>query len=733
MAKFNTIPDRLSEQVLNDLNEGKYDDVILFALAVFGPHAHDEFVNNPSHSIENRLEEKIFQKYAEQLLLDNSIERYTKFGEIFYKITSKGEDYVLKKLENNPDIQKLIKDFSEALGISDIKRGIEPKSISSYRIMYKDFVFGLLSLNWRRDAFSEAVNEIKALDAEANVTLGKYLEYNAVKFADNAAILYEDVRYTYKELNEEINRYANYFLSLGVKKGEVINIFLENRPEILFMIGAMSKIGTIGSLINTKHRSATLLHSLKINPVNIYVIGEELIEPFEEMKSELELSGKEKLFFLPDKDQVQVPSTYIDLNYVSRDQNRNNPPIANDIKGKETFAYIFTSGTTGFPKAAHIRNFHTVSSIHSWGGMIMNMNQDDIIYITLPLFHSNALNIGWSSAIKGGAAVAIGRKFSASNFWNEARKYGATSFNYIGEICRYLFNQPPRDDDRNNNVYKICGNGLQPEIWKAFKERFGIKRVHEHYGMTEMMGMFCNYLNLDCTVGINFSPHALVKYDIEKNELIQGDDGYLQEVDEGEAGLLIMQMHHEFVFAGYTNAEANKKKLIHDAFEEGDLWYHTGDLLRNIGFKHAQFVDRLGDTFRWKGENVSTAEVEEVLTSLEDISHGSVYGVEIPGTEGKAGMASIISTSTPENFDFSNLLLFLNENLPNYAIPYFIRFLSEFSTTSTYKIQKSDLKKVGFNINETTDPIYVLLPGSSEYTLLTKEIHDNIINGVYPF
>ena len=248
-----------------------------------------------------------------------------------------------------------------------------------------------------------------------------------------------------------------------------------------------------------------------------------------------------------------------------------------------------------------------------------------------------------------------------------------------------------------------------------------------------MMGMFCNYLNLDCTVGINFSPHALVKYDVEKDELIRGDDGYLQEVDEGEAGLLIMQMQHEFVFAGYTNTEANKKKMIHDAFEEGDLWYHTGDLLRNIGFKHAQFVDRLGDTFRWKGENVSTAEVEEVLTSLEDISHSSVYGVEIPGTEGKAGMVSIISTSTPENFDFSNLLLFLNENLPNYAIPYFIRFLSEFSTTSTYKIQKSDLKKVGFNINETTDQIYVLLPGSSEYTLLTKEIHDNIINGVYPF
>ena len=731
MTKFNTIPDRLPEQVLNNLKEGEYDEVILFALAVFGPHTLDKLVNNSSLSIENRMDEELFQKYVEQLIRDNNIEKYTKFGDIHYKITIKGEDYVLDKYESDPAVQGLITDFKELLGISDLSRKIEPKSISSYRITYRDFIFGLLSFVWRLDAFSEAGNEIRALDAESNITLGKRLEYNADIFADNNAILYEDVRYTYKELNEEINRYANYFLSLGVKRGEVINIFLENRPEILFMIGAMSKIGTIGSLINTKHRSATLIHSLKINPVNIYVIGEELIEPFEEVKSELRLSGKEKLFYIPDKGQMQVPTTYIDLNDATIDQDRSNPPIANEIKGKETYIFIFTSGTTGMPKAAHIRNIHTVSSIHSWGGMVLNMKQDDVIYITLPLFHSNPLHIGWSSAIKGGSAVAIGRKFSASNFWNEARKYGATCFNYIGEICRYLYNQPPKDDDRNHDVYKICGNGLQPEIWKAFKERFGIREVYEHYGMTEMMGMFCNYLNLDCTVGLNLSPHTLVKYNVEKDEIIRADDGYLQEVDEGEAGLLIVQMQHEFVFAGYTSKEANKKKLIHDAFEQGDLWYYTGDLLRNIGFKHAQFVDRLGDTFKWKGENVSTSEVEEVISSFKDVSHSSVYGVEIPGTEGKVGMASIVSTA--DKFEFDSFLQVLNKNLPNYAIPHFIRFLSEFSTTSTYKIQKSNLKKVGFDVNETTDNIYVLLPGSSEYTPLTKEMHDNIRNGVYPF
>ena len=733
MAKFNTIPDRLPEQVLNNLKEGEYDEVILFALAVFGSHSFDELVNNPSNSIENRIDEKFFQKHSEQLIMDNCIEKYTRFGEIYYKITSKGEDLVLKNFESNPSVQELINGFNNSLGISKKSMEIKPKSISSYSITYKDYVFGLLSLGWRIESFSKAADESKNMTPESNISLGKCLESNAVTFANNTAILYENVSYTYKEFNEEINRYANYFLSLGVKKGEVINVFLENRPELLFIIGAMSKMGTIGSLINTRQRSTTLIHSLKLNPVNIYIIGEELIEPFEKVKSELGLSGKEKLFFLPDKGEMQVPNDFTDLKDATKDQDKKNPPTTKKIKGKETYVYIFTSGTTGMPKAAHIRNYHTVSSMHSWGGMAMHMSPDDIIYISLPLFHSNAIQLGWASAIKGGAAVAIARKFSVTNFWNDVRRFGATSFNYIGEICRYLYNKPPTPEDRKHNVYKICGNGLQPEIWKEFKERFGIKEVYEHYGMTEMMGMFCNFLNLDCTVGLNFSPYTIVKYDIESDEPIRGEDGYLQEVNEGDAGLLLMKMHHEYVFAGYTSKKANQEKLIHNAFEQGDLWYHTGDMLRNIGFKHAQFVDRLGDTFRWKGENVSTSEVEEFLSSLEDVSHSSVYGVEIPGTEGRAGMASIISTVEHEKFEFKNFLQILNNNLPKYAIPLFVRFLSELSTTSTFKIQKNNLKKEGYDITKLNDPIYILLPGSSEYKLITKEIYKNIRNGVYPF
>ena len=733
MAATSTIPDKLPEETLNNLKEGKYDDVILFTLAVFGPHRLDEFVNNPSNSIENRMDEKLFHKFAEQLIIDNSIIKYTKFGEIYYQITSKGEDFVLKNVEDNPDVKSHINTFNDVLGISKKNEEVESVSTSKYRIRYKDYIFGLLSLVWRLDSFSKAAEESKNILPELNISLGKCLENNAKKFANNNAILYENVKYTYTELNENINRYANYFLSLGVKKGDIFNVFLENRPELLFIIGAMSKIGTIGSLINTRQRSTTLIHSLKLNPVNIYLIGEELIEPFEEVKSELGLSGKEKLYFVPDNGKMQVPNSYINLKDIIKDEDENNPPTTNEIKGKETYAFIFTSGTTGMPKAAHIRNVHTVSSINSWGGMVLNMQPDDILYLSLPLFHSNAMHIGWASTIWGGSALAIARKFSITNFWKDVRRFGATCFNYIGEICRYLYNKPPTPEDRKHKVYKICGNGLQPEIWKDFKERFGIREVYEHYGMTEMMNMFCNYLNLDCTVGFNFSPYRIVKYDIESEEPMRGEDGYIQEVREGEAGLVLVEMQSEYIFAGYTSKEANMKKLINNAFKQGDWWYNTGDVLRDIGYKHAQFVDRLGDTFRWKGENVSTTEVEEVLSTLEDISHYSVYGVEIPGTEGRACMASIISTIEHEKFEFSKLIQILTNNLPKYAFPLFIRFLSELSTTSTYKIQKTKLKNEGYDITNINDPIYIILPRSSDYKLMTKEIYKNVRNGVYPF
>ena len=729
---INTIPDKIPKQILKNLKKGIYDKIILFALGVFGSHKLREFVNDPNNSIKKRMDKALFLDWVDQLKEKEFIEEFEIDNEINYIITPKGEDEILKyliSLKIFKSLEKILIDFIDPTEKNNV---VPSKSVYSYTINYKDFVFGLYSLYWRLDSF-QITKEFEKIGPDIKGSLGKCLERNAKKYANNKALLFEEQVYTHKELNEWINRYANFFLSLGVTKGEVINVFLENRPDLMFIMGAMSKIGTIGSLINTRQRSATLRHSLKLNQVRFYVIGEELIDAFEEVRGDLELTQEDKLYFLKDNEGTVIPEGYIDLKEQIKHQDITNPSTTNEMFGRDTYVFIFTSGTTGLPKAAHIRNVHTLGAILGWGKMALNLKTDDIYYISLPMYHSNALHIGWSAAIANGSAVALARRFSVSNFWKDIIKFKATCFNYIGEICRYLYNQPPSPNDRKHSVTKIAGNGLKPEMWKEFKERFGIREVLEHYGMTEMRGMFCNYLNLDCTIGVCLNPHTIVKYDIVNDEPIPGEDGFLQRVEEGEAGLFLMEIQDPYTFAGYTNKAASKQKILENAFEEGDMWLYSGDLIRYIGYQHAQFVDRLGDTFRWKGENVSTSEIEDVISSFEEVDHSSVYGVQIPGTEGKAGMASIFSKKKPDEFDFNGVLKILNENLPKYAIPVFIRFLSELSTTATHKIQKSDMKEVGFDIRKTNDPIYILLPDNSEYKLLTDEIHLNIINEKYRF
>jgi len=728
---INTIPDKIPKKFLMRLKRGKYDDALLFTLAVFGPHKLKELVNDMSNSINDRMDETLFHEWVKKLKTEGLIEEAKKNDELYFIATEKGKDELLSRVENTFMTRYLKKFFSQWLG--PIEPTNESKSKSPYVLKYRDIIFGLLSVYWRLCDFFDTIERNEKAGPDDYVSLGKRLEYNAEQYPSNPAIYYEDAMYTYKELNEYINQYANYLLSLGVTKGEVINVFVENRPEILFLIGAMSKIGTIGALINTRQRSSTLLHILKQNPVKIYIIGEELIKPFEDIRSELDLTEKEKLFFLKDKGKSDIPEDYVDLKKEIADESKVNPPTKTEIKGKDTYIHIFTSGTTGFPKAAQIRNMYTETAINTWGKAVLHMTPDDIMYISLPLYHSNALHLAWASAIRGGSAIAIARRFSVRNFWKDIIKFNATCFNYIGEICRYLLNQPPSPEDRKHRAYKICGNGLRPEIWKEFKERFGIREVYEHYGMSEMWGMFGNFLNLDCTVGYNAAPYAIVKYDFENNVPERDKNGFLQSVEEGQAGLLIVQAWSDYVFTGYTDKEASQKKILYDVFEKGDVWMNAGDIVRNIGYRHAQFVDRLGDTFRWKGENVSTTEVEALISSFEDIDHTSVYGVEIPGCEGRAGMASILTEVKHEKFDFNNFLRTLQDNLPTYTIPIFIRFLSELNTTSTYKIQKYDMKKLGFNIKKTNNPIYVYLPGSTKYTLLTEKVYEDILKERFRF
>jgi citronellyl-CoA synthetase len=564
-------------------------------------------------------------------------------------------------------------------------------------------------------------------------SLGRIIEENAREYPDRPAVLYADVKYTYREFNEWANRYAQYLLSRGIRYGNIVVVMLENRPEIMVVIVALAKIGAVASLINTSQRSTVLSHSLTIEPARGFIVGEECLEEFEKVRPSLDFSGNKSFFYIPDSSDTKPPEIYIDLSAAAIGMQSTNPTTTGEVRLKDPVAFIFTSGTTGLPKAAIITHMHATASAYWWGRVILEMTPEDVMYITLPMFHSNAFNIGWASAIAGGSAVALRRKFSASEFWRDTRKFNATAFNYIGEICRYLMNQPPQPDDADNPVCKIAGNGMNVDIWKDFKKRFAIEKVYEQYGATEFMFSLVNFFNLDCTIGTSNRPFAIVKKNPENDEPLRDKNGLLKRVEVGEAGLMLIEIDDPLIFKGYTDDQSTEKKIIRDAFAPGDMWANTGDVLRDIGHNHAQFVDRLGDTFRWKSENVSTDEVANIVIGFQPVLQAAVYGVTVPQTDGRAGMAAIVASTGPDHFDLAGLATYLRASLPAYAVPIFLRLMQRLETTSTHKIRKNILQKQGFAPAAVTDPMYVLLPGASTYTPLTPEVYQDVMRGRFKF
>jgi len=575
-----------------------------------------------------------------------------------------------------------------------------------------------------------AIKGLRMLSGGTNVTWGTVLEDIAGRFPDNPAVKSPDGMLTYRELNGKANQYAHFLLSKHVGQGDVVAVCIESRPELLTLYCACAKIGAICAMVNTNQRGESLVHSFNINKGKVIVIGEECLDFFNEAKADIDLDGS--LLYAMEDTGTSLGAGMEEISALAAAMPDHNPATTAAVPTKSPAAYVYTSGTTGLPKAAVIINKRIISALFWWGKVVNTICPDDTVYVPLPFFHTNALTVGWPAALYNGAAVALRRRFSASQFLSDVRQFHVTHFVYVGEVCRYIMAQPEKPDDHQNPLREIMGNGLRPDIWEPFKKRFGIEHIHEFYGAAEGVGVFTNLFDFDYTVGTSLTPYAIVRYDTENDVPERNEKGRLRRVNRGEAGLLIMEISEKTPFAGYSDKKKTEEKIIRDAFRKGDLWFNTGDMLRDMGFRHAQFVDRLGDTFRWKGENVATLEVEKALNAFPDISASAVYGVTMPSGDGKVGMASILLLEG-RAIDLKALTAHLKASLPSYAVPLFIRLVDDFEMTATHKIKKTQFRKEGYDPAQARENLYVLLPGSDVYVPVDEALHREIVAGRYNF
>ncbi|MEU4340280.1 long-chain-acyl-CoA synthetase [Nocardia sp. NPDC023852] len=520
-------------------------------------------------------------------------------------------------------------------------------------------------------------------------SVGLVFQEAAHRHPDQCFVRFEGRDYSYGEANTIVNRYASVLVGYGVQRGDVVGIMLTNRPETLLLILATVKLGATAGMLNHHQRADVLAHSIGLLRSRVLVVGSECRAAVDELRA------------LP---TVVVAAE--DLEQASHSASAEDPEVCAEITAAERAFLVFTSGTTGLPKASIMSHLRWSKSFAGFGGAGVRLRARDTLYCCLPLYHNNALTVALSSVLAGDATLALGRKFSASRFWPDLIGNQATAFVYVGELCRYLLNQPAEATDRLHQVRVMVGNGLRPELWDAFRERFGVRRIVEFYGASEVPLAFINIFNADKTAGFGALPYAVVEYDNETGRASRGLDGRLRRVGRGNVGLLLSKITARTPFDSYTDEEAGEQKLVRDAFEAGDVWFDTGDLVLDQGLNHIAFVDRLGDTFRWKGENVATTEVEAVIAAEDTIDQAAVYGVAIPGADGKAGMAAV-TLRQGACFDGAGLAQRLYQRLPFYAVPLFICVVDELEQTSTFRSRKVELRKTGYS-SEVDGRLYVL-------------------------
>jgi len=563
-------------------------------------------------------------------------------------------------------------------------------------------------------------------------TVADYFEALVDRRNDAPALLCEDDVVSYAELDGAANRVAHFLQSKGIGQGDVIALDMDNRPIYVAVWMGAAKVGAVTALINTNLGGAQLAHSINVANAKLIVLGVEHFDKFDSARTDI----------------TPLPDVYVEggdagdlprLEKALAEQPNSRPSKSlrkGMTQGGSDLFYIYTSGTTGLPKAAHFSHFRFLSTSSGAGGAL-GMTPKDRHYICLPLYHTAGGVMALGSALMNGASAVLVPKFSASRFFKDAVKYEVTVFQYIGELLRYLVNSPVVPEEKQHKITRCIGNGLRPEIWEEVETRFNLPKIIEFYGATEgnvalmnvegkrgTVGRFPGYLRK--AMGI-----TCIRYDIENDEPVRGPDGLCIECKPGEPGEAVGRLPKSKDsgtgrFEGYSDEAATKKKILNDVFEKGDAYFRTGDLLRFDKDGYWYFVDRIGDTFRWKGENVATSEVSEVIAVMDGVKEVNVYGVAVPGADGRAGMASLVPD---DGFTVADFYDATAKDLASYARPLFLRIQPEMEITGTFKHRKVDLVKDGFDPDVVSDPLYFRDESAGAYVPLDKALYEKIVGG----
>jgi fatty-acyl-CoA synthase len=585
-----------------------------------------------------------------------------------------------------------------------------------------------------RDAWIRALERTASID-RLGVTLPVLIGRLALEFDAAPALVSTEATLSYRELAKRCNQYARWGLAQGLRPGDTVGLMMLNCAEYMAIWLGLTRIGVVVALVNSNLAGDALVHSISIVAPRAVIVGSDLASRLIGVRTRFSSGLPCWMYGHGTQDLAPLAPALARLSGDELQDSECMPP-----KIDATALYIYTSGTTGLPKAAKVSHYRVMQWSH-WFAGLMDTRSTDRMFNCLPLYHSVGGVVATGATLVGGGAVVIRARFSASDFWRDVRDERCTLFQYIGELCRYLVNAPPQEIETAHTLRIACGNGLRPEVWEPFQSRFKIPRILEYYASTE--GNFSLY-NCEGRPGAigkipSFLAHrlpvALLRFDVERGEPWRNADGFCErcQLNEiGEAVGWIPGAGSELAgrFEGYADPEASARKVLRDVFKEGDSWYRTGDLMRRDERGFYYFVDRVGETYRWKGENVSTAEVMTALTASPGVLDGVVYGVAVPGADGRAGTAALVVDA---KFELAAFRADLALRLPGYARPVFLRLLDSIESTGTFKPRKQDLINAGFDPAPTKDKLYFDDPRKQAYVPLDAALYAAISAGAIRF